>query len=141
MYKNYFNTDWVVHWRLAIGEYSPEILYIKGESNVVADALSRLATKEDSFPNIEFIYNHSEFDNKDLPDKINPLKFQIFKSFDNEEDEEDIEEHLFKSQVLFESTLLYLQHLFPALIMKMFCLELSQACFPQIMVLLIPQKK
>jgi hypothetical protein len=40
-YKN-FNSDRVMRWRLFIEEYSPDLRYIKGENNVVADALSRL---------------------------------------------------------------------------------------------------
>ena len=40
-YKN-FNSDRVMRWRLFIEEYSPDMRYIKGKSNVVADALSRL---------------------------------------------------------------------------------------------------
>ena len=41
MYKT-FNSDRVMQWRLYIEEYSPDLQYIKGEKNVVADALSRL---------------------------------------------------------------------------------------------------
>ncbi len=37
-----FNSDRVMHWRLYIEEYSPELQYIPGPKNVVADALSRL---------------------------------------------------------------------------------------------------
>ena len=37
-----FNSDRLVHWRLYIEEYSPDLRYIKGPKNVVADALSRL---------------------------------------------------------------------------------------------------
>jgi RNase H-like domain found in reverse transcriptase len=37
-----FNTERVMRWRLILEEYGPELHYIKGESNVVADALSRL---------------------------------------------------------------------------------------------------
>ncbi len=40
-YKN-FNSDRVMRWRLYIEEYSPDLQYIKGKNNVVADALSRL---------------------------------------------------------------------------------------------------
>ncbi len=40
-YKN-FNSDRVMRWRLFIEEYSPDLRYVKGEHNVVADALSRL---------------------------------------------------------------------------------------------------
>ena len=37
-----FNLDRVMRWRLYIEEYSPDLQYIKGSENVVADALSRL---------------------------------------------------------------------------------------------------
>ena len=37
-----FNTERVMRWCLLLEEYGPELRYIKGESNVVADALSRL---------------------------------------------------------------------------------------------------
>ena len=37
-----FNTDRVMRWRLILEEYGPELRYIKGEHNIVADALSRL---------------------------------------------------------------------------------------------------
>jgi len=40
-YKN-FNTDRVMRWRLFIEEYSPDLRYVKGTKNIVADALSRL---------------------------------------------------------------------------------------------------
>ena len=41
-----FNSDRVMRWRLYIEEYSPDLQYIKGEKNVVADALSRLDMDE-----------------------------------------------------------------------------------------------
>ena len=44
-YKN-FNTERVMRWRLVLKEYGPKLEYIKGESNVVADALSRLEMEE-----------------------------------------------------------------------------------------------
>jgi hypothetical protein len=37
-----FNTERVMRWRLILEEYGPELRYIKGENNIVADALSRL---------------------------------------------------------------------------------------------------
>ena len=40
-YKN-FNTERVMRWRLVLEEFGPDLQYIKGERNVVADALSRL---------------------------------------------------------------------------------------------------
>ena len=40
-YKN-FNTESVIRWRLILEKFGPELKYIKGENNVVSDALSRL---------------------------------------------------------------------------------------------------
>jgi hypothetical protein len=45
-YKH-FNSDRVMRWRLFIEEYAPNLQYIKGVHNVVADALSRLPFTED----------------------------------------------------------------------------------------------
>ena len=41
-----FNTDRVIRWRLIIEEYGPELQYVEGPKNVVADALSRLGLKD-----------------------------------------------------------------------------------------------
>ena len=50
-YKN-FNTDRVMRWRLTIEEYSPELIYVPGQRNIVADALSRLDMEDiNKFPN------------------------------------------------------------------------------------------
>ena len=40
-YKH-FNTERVMRWRLILEEFNPTLTYIKGENNIVADALSRL---------------------------------------------------------------------------------------------------
>jgi hypothetical protein len=37
-----FNTERVMRWRLVLEEFGPELRYVKGQDNVVADALSRL---------------------------------------------------------------------------------------------------
>ena len=37
-----FNTERVMRWRLILEEYGPTVEYIKGERNIVADALSRI---------------------------------------------------------------------------------------------------
>ena len=37
-------SDRVYRWRLLLEEYCPEIIYIKGIHNTVADAISRLDT-------------------------------------------------------------------------------------------------
>ena len=44
-YKS-FNTERVMRWRLILEEFGPELKYIKGENNVVADALSRLEKRD-----------------------------------------------------------------------------------------------
>jgi len=54
-YKN-FNTDRVLRWRLILEEFSPELIYIKGQNNVIADALSCLDKTADSLtkPSADF---------------------------------------------------------------------------------------
>jgi hypothetical protein len=44
-----FNTERVMRWRLILEEYGPEIKYIKGPKNIVADALSRLDINDEAF--------------------------------------------------------------------------------------------
>ena len=68
-----FNTERVMRWRLVLEEYGPELVYIKGESNVVADALSRLEIDDK-----REIFNLSEsfgFDDSDLPATAYPLRY------------------------------------------------------------------
>ena len=40
-YKTH-NSARVMRWRLTIEEFGPELIYIPGDKNIVADALSRL---------------------------------------------------------------------------------------------------
>ncbi|OWZ15768.1 Pol Polyprotein [Phytophthora megakarya] len=42
-----FNNEQTLRWSLEIEEYGPEIVYIKGHDNIVADALLRLPLKPD----------------------------------------------------------------------------------------------
>ena len=44
-----FNTERVMRWRLLIEEFGPKLTHIKGESNIVADALSRMRLTEADF--------------------------------------------------------------------------------------------
>jgi hypothetical protein len=60
-----------MRWRLVLEEYGPELIYIKRESNVVADALSRLEIDDK-----REIFNLSEsfgFDDSNLPATAYPL--------------------------------------------------------------------
>ena len=45
-FKN-FNTQRVLRWRCHIEEYSPNIFYLEGKNNVLADAFSRLPRFDD----------------------------------------------------------------------------------------------
>ena len=49
-------SDRVYRWRLILEEYGPEIVYIKGEDNIVADAISRL--EYDPEINVKKLYLH-----------------------------------------------------------------------------------
>ena len=36
------NSDRVLRWRLILEEYAPDIAYIKGENNIIADGMSKI---------------------------------------------------------------------------------------------------
>ena len=60
-----------MRWRLILEEFGPELKYIKGENNLVADALSRLEkSPNQDILNISELYG---YDDKDLPDSTNPI--------------------------------------------------------------------
>jgi hypothetical protein len=48
------HSDRVMRWRLFIEEYSPDLRYIKGENNIVADALSRLEIANETMEEAHF---------------------------------------------------------------------------------------
>ena len=76
-----FNSDRVMRWRLYIEEYSPDLQYIKGTHNVVADALSRLDMEEIPFEDTKetFLGLMECFAKKpDVPD-FHPLNYQHLK--------------------------------------------------------------
>ena len=69
-----FNTERVMCWRLILKEFGSELKYIKGENNVVADALSRLEMSDNQeILNISELYG---YDDKDLPDSAYPICYQ-----------------------------------------------------------------
>jgi hypothetical protein len=65
-----FNTERVMRWRLILEEYGPELHYIKGEQNIVADALSRLDMTDDmplGTPTVEKMAELFAADDNELP--------------------------------------------------------------------------
>ena len=75
-YKN-FNTERVMRWRLIIEEYGPTLQYIKGNKNVLADALSRLDISTDTIQTTEQMAQAVALDKNDLPDNACPLKYKL----------------------------------------------------------------
>jgi hypothetical protein len=64
-----------MRWRLVLEEYGPELRYIKGEHNIVADALSRLDL-DDSIPlaDIKESFSMAEcFNGEGVPSEEFPL--------------------------------------------------------------------
>jgi hypothetical protein len=83
-YKN-FNTERVMRWQLILEEYSPELLYIKGSRNIVADALSRLDL-EPKFKSQQTLNYFSEafgLEDKDLPKESFPLSYKYLSQCQN----------------------------------------------------------
>ena len=84
--KNFY-TERVICWRLVLEEYGPELKYIKGEKNVVADALSRLVMikEEDQEPKQpvtqRYLAEHFGLDSSDLPEDAYPLRYRIIEKY------------------------------------------------------------
>jgi hypothetical protein len=60
-----FNTDCVHHWRLIVEEYEPEIVYLPGVHNIVANFLSRHPISTDSINEIHCIDEIFPIDDND----------------------------------------------------------------------------
>ena len=75
-----FNTDRVMRWRLILEEYGPELIYVKGQNNIVADALSRLDLKKESIlESTQSTMNMAEIfglDSSDHDDTALPIQFK-----------------------------------------------------------------
>jgi RNase H-like domain found in reverse transcriptase/Integrase zinc binding domain/Reverse transcriptase (RNA-dependent DNA polymerase) len=76
-HKN-FNTDRVMRWRLILEEYGPTLKYIKGETNIVADALTRLDITQLKHPNTQEsqMAECLGLASTDLPDDAYPLTYK-----------------------------------------------------------------
>ena len=66
-----------MRWRLILEEFGPELKYIKGNDNVVADALSRLEILPHSIPPTEAsMADHFGLEEDDLPPDVFPLNYK-----------------------------------------------------------------
>ena len=84
-----FNTERVMRWRLIIEEYGPELHYLKGEKNIVADALSRLEleptlpTEADptvlDSPPYRALAEAFAVTPDETPDWLNPVNFKLIR--------------------------------------------------------------
>ena len=60
-----------MRWRLILEEFVPELKYIKGENNIVADALSSLDMSDNKdILNISKLYGYND---DDMPDSAYPI--------------------------------------------------------------------
>ena len=63
-----------MRWRLIIEEFPPELKYIKGENNVVANVIFHLEmSNNQEILNISELYG---YDDKYLPDSAYPIHYQ-----------------------------------------------------------------
>ena len=70
---NCFDTERVMRWRLILKEFGPELKYIKGEKNVVAEGLYRLEMSDNQeILNISELYG---YDDEDLLDSAYPIRY------------------------------------------------------------------
>ena len=70
-----------MRWQLYIEEYCPELVYIKGEKNIVADALSRLDIKYEHMKEAYFTEEMHSFlyclSTEDLSESAFPLSYKV----------------------------------------------------------------
>jgi hypothetical protein len=92
-YKN-FNTERVMRWCLILEEYGPELVYVKGEHNVVADALSRLDANPFD-PNLNYMSEIFGLSNDDIPSTIYPLRYSFLEQ--EQRKDKDLMAHIGKA--------------------------------------------
>ena len=86
-----FNSSRVMRWRLLIEEFGPELVYLQGKKNIVADALSRLEIEESEQPKDfeQLLINNAECFANDikLPSTVFPVSFQLILKHQQEDKE------------------------------------------------------
>jgi Integrase zinc binding domain len=74
-----------MHWHLILEEYGPKLLYVKGEKNLVADALGRLPIATDNtdmdISDLYYLADHFGLEDSDLLDDIYPLHYQLIQKY------------------------------------------------------------
>ena len=83
-----FNTERVMRWRLILEEFGPELRYVKGEDNVVADALSRLEmTPNEISHKPEEMAEIFGLEKDDMPDHAYPLSYKTIQRHQQADEE------------------------------------------------------
>jgi len=79
-----------MRWRLILEEYSPELIYIQGDKNIVPDALSRLELTENSTkikPEINVLAEHFALSKTDVPNKAHPTNLKTIMRYQQNDKE------------------------------------------------------
>ena len=84
-YKN-FNTERVMRWRIVLEEYGPELIYIKGEANIVADALSRMEMDSKNIPTTD-LEQAEAYGTDKISTEIFPLNYQLIAKYQENDKE------------------------------------------------------
>ena len=79
-----FNTERIMRWSLISEEYVPERIYIQGNKNVIADALSRpdITTDEPKVqPTMTSLSEHFALSSKDLPEEARQTNYKTIRHY------------------------------------------------------------
>ena len=86
-YTNW-NTQRIMRWQLIIEEISPELICLKGKTNIMADALSKLEInmskiQSEDMQNMHYKTEHFALDDTDLSDDAYPLHYKLIAQYQN----------------------------------------------------------
>ena len=77
-----------MRWRLILEEFGPELWYVQGQDNVVADALSRLEmTPNKISPQPEKMAEIFGLEKDDIPDHAYPLSYKTIQRHQKADEE------------------------------------------------------
>jgi hypothetical protein len=71
-----------MRWRLIIEEFSPELISLKGERNIIADALSRLELQNSDVPStkmhdLRYLAEHFALEDEHLQSDAFPVHYKL----------------------------------------------------------------